>query len=35
MADAFDYARWCRQAGGPDQDHQMALGKMVIKRFTA
>ncbi len=34
MADAFNYARWCRQADGPDQVHQMALGKMVIKRYV-
>ena len=35
MAEAFNYARWCRQADGPDQVHQMALGKMVIKRYTS
>lgn len=35
MAEAFNYARWCRQADGPDQVHQMALGKQVIKRYTA
>ncbi len=34
MAEGFNYARWCRQADGPDQVHQMALGKMVIKRYT-
>jgi acyl-CoA dehydrogenase len=34
MAEAFNYARWCRQADGPDQVHQMALGKMVIKRYV-
>jgi acyl-CoA dehydrogenase len=34
MAEAFNYARWCRQADGPDQVHQMALGKMIIKRYT-
>jgi acyl-CoA dehydrogenase len=34
MAEAFNYARWCRQADGPDQVHQMALGKMVINRFA-
>jgi acyl-CoA dehydrogenase len=33
MADAFNYARLCRQADGPDQVHQMALGKMIIQRF--
>ena len=31
MAEAFNYARWCRQADGPDQVHQMALGKQVIR----
>ena len=35
MAEAFNYARWCRQADGPDQVHQMALGKMIIDRFSA
>lgn len=34
MAEAFNYARWCRQADGPDQVHMMALGKQVIKRFV-
>jgi acyl-CoA dehydrogenase len=34
MAEAFNYARWCRQADGPDQVHQMALGKMVIMRYA-
>jgi acyl-CoA dehydrogenase len=34
LAEAFNYARWCRQADGPDQVHQMALGKMLIKRYT-
>ncbi|MDX1736467.1 MAG: acyl-CoA dehydrogenase family protein [Halioglobus sp.] len=34
MAEAFNYARWCRQADGPDQVHLMALGKQVIKRFA-
>ncbi len=33
MAEAFNYARWCRQADGPDQVHQMALGKQIIKRY--
>ncbi len=33
LAEAFNYARWCRQADGPDQVHQMALGKQVIERF--
>lgn len=34
MAEAFNYARWCRQADGPDQVHQMALGKKIIQRFA-
>ncbi len=35
MAEAFSYARWCRQADGPDQVHMMALGKQIIKRYAA
>ena len=35
MAEAFNYARWCRQADGPDQVHLMALGKQVITRYAA
>jgi len=35
MAEAFNYARWCRQADGPDQVHQMALGKQIINRYGA
>jgi len=34
MAEGFNYARWCRQADGPDQVHQMALGKLVIQRYS-
>ena len=34
MAEAFNYARWCRQADGPDQVHQMALGKQVIDMYA-
>ena len=34
MAEAFNYARWCRQADGPDQVHMMSLGKEIIKRYT-
>lgn len=34
MAEAFNYARWCRQADGPDQVHQMALGKRIIDRYA-
>ncbi|MGI9319210.1 MAG: acyl-CoA dehydrogenase family protein [bacterium] len=35
MAEAFSYARWCRQADGSDQVHLMALGKQIIARFAA
>ena len=34
MAEGYNYARWCRQADGPDQVHQMALGKQVIERYS-
>ena len=34
MAEAYNYARWSRQADGPDQVHQMALGKQIIDRFS-
>ena len=34
MAEGFNYARWCRQADGPDQVHQMALGKLIIQRYA-
>ena len=34
MAEAYNYARWCRQADGPDQVHQMALGKQIMDRFS-
>ncbi|WP_078084958.1 acyl-CoA dehydrogenase family protein [Microbulbifer mangrovi] len=34
MAEAFNYARWCRQADGPDQVHQMALGKQLIDLYS-
>lgn len=34
MAEAFNYARWCRQADGPDQVHMMALGRQLIKRYS-
>jgi acyl-CoA dehydrogenase len=35
MAEAFNYARWCRQADGPDQVHMMALGRDVVKRYAS
>ena len=34
MAEAFNYARWCRQADGPDQVHMMALGKQLVRRYS-
>ncbi len=34
LAEAYNYARWCRQADGPDQVHMMALGKQLIRRYT-
>jgi acyl-CoA dehydrogenase len=34
MAEAFNYARWCRQADGPDQVHLMALGKLLIDHYA-
>jgi len=34
MAEAMNYARWCRLADGPDQVHQMALGKQIIQRYS-
>jgi acyl-CoA dehydrogenase len=33
LAEAFNYARWCRIADGPDQVHMMALGKQVIREL--
>jgi acyl-CoA dehydrogenase len=35
LAEAFNYARWCRLADGPDQVHMMALGKQVIRELSA
>jgi acyl-CoA dehydrogenase len=35
MAEAFNYARWCRQADGPDAVHMMSLGKQIIQRFSS
>ncbi len=34
MAEAYNYARWCRMADGPDQVHMMALGKQVIREYA-
>ena len=34
MAEQFNYARCCRQADGPDEVHEMALGKRVIKHYA-
>ncbi|MEZ5561067.1 MAG: acyl-CoA dehydrogenase family protein [Pseudomonadales bacterium] len=33
MAEAYNYARWCRQADGPDQVHMMALGRQIVRRY--
>lgn len=33
LAEAFNYARWCRIADGPDQVHMMALGKQVLRAW--
>ncbi|MEQ8486805.1 MAG: acyl-CoA dehydrogenase family protein [Pseudomonadales bacterium] len=35
MAEAYNYARWCRQADGPDQVHMMALGKQIVRRYAS
>jgi len=35
MSEAFNYARYCRVVDGPDQVHQMVLGKQIIQRYTA
>ncbi|MFT4768544.1 MAG: acyl-CoA dehydrogenase [Glaciecola sp.] len=34
MAEAYNYARWCRQADGSDQVHLMALGKQIIRQYA-
>jgi acyl-CoA dehydrogenase len=34
MADALNYARYCRLADGPDEVHMMALGKQIIRRYA-
>jgi acyl-CoA dehydrogenase len=34
LAEAFNYARYCRLADGPDEVHMMALGKQVIRRYS-
>lgn len=34
MAEQFNYARWCRQADGPDEVHEMALGKRMIRQYA-
>ncbi len=35
LAEAYNYARWCRLADGPDQVHMASLGKQLIKRYAA
>ncbi|MEM1263340.1 MAG: acyl-CoA dehydrogenase family protein [Pseudomonadota bacterium] len=34
LAEAYNYARQCRLADGPDQVHMMALGKQVIGQYV-
>jgi len=34
LAEAFNYARWCRLADGPDQVHMMPLGKQLVRRYA-
>ena len=34
LAEAFNYARWCRRADGPDQVHMMSLGKQLVRRHA-
>ena len=34
LAEAYNYARWARLADGPDQVHQMSLGRQLIKRYA-
>lgn len=34
MAEALNYARWCRQADGPDEVHRMSLGKLIIGKYA-
>ncbi len=33
LAEAFNYARYCRLADGPDEVHMMALGKQLIRHY--
>ncbi|GHE90849.1 acyl-CoA dehydrogenase family protein [Thalassotalea profundi] len=35
LAEAFNYARYCRIADGPDQVHQMSLGKKIIDKYSS
>lgn len=34
FAEAYNYARYCRLADGPDEVHMMALGKQLIRRYA-
>ena len=34
LAEAYNYARYCRLADGPDEVHMMALGKQLIRRYA-
>ena len=34
LAEAFNYARWCRMADGPDQVHMQSLAKQLLKQYA-
>lgn len=35
LAEAYNYARQCRIADGPDQVHMMALGKQIVRQHVS
>ncbi len=35
LAEAYNYARQCRLADGPDQVHMMALGKQLVRQHVS
>jgi acyl-CoA dehydrogenase len=35
LAEAFNYARWCRLADGPDQVHMAALARQLLKQYAS
>lgn len=35
LAEAYNYARQCRLADGPDQVHMMALGKQIVRQHVS